>query len=117
MGGKTGTAAGTTGRGWSARRRAGTAGLAVLAACVAGFDFPGTAMAASNASATTTFHAHTDSRNHGNWADDDFTRTASVTFVAGDPTSADCGANATSCFTYDGKMPDCGRFLVISGAS
>jgi len=117
MRGKTGPAAGTTGRGWSARRRAGTAGLAVLAACVAGFAFPGTAMAVTNASATTTFHAHPDSGNHGNWADDDFTRTASVTFVAVDPTTKDCGANATSCFTYAGKIADRGSFFVISGAS
>src|SRR5260370_22718206 len=117
MGGKTGTAGGTPGRGWSARGRAGTAGLAVLAACVAGFAFPGTAMAASNASATTTFHAHPDSGNHGNWADDDFTRTASVTFVAVDPTLADCGAKATSRFTYEAKIADFGSFFVISGAS
>src|SRR6266849_3393561 len=110
MRGKTGPAAGTTGRGWSARRRAGTAGLAVLAACVAGFAFPGTAIAASNASATTTFHAHPDSGNHGTWADDDFTRTASVTLVAADPTVTNCGAKATSCFTYAGKIADVGSF-------
>ena len=117
MRGKTGPAAGTTGRGWSARRRAGTAGLAVLAACVAGFAFPGTAMAVTNASATTTFHAHPDSGNHGNWANDDFTRTARVTFVANDPTLTDCGATATTCFTYAGTISDIGSFFATSGAS
>src|SRR5260370_36788004 len=96
MRGKTGPAAGTTGRGWSARRRAGTAGLAVLAACVAGFAFPGTAMAVTNASATTTLHPHPDSGNHGNCADHDFPPTASLPLLAADPTTKDRRANATS---------------------
>ncbi|MGH3421575.1 MAG: ricin-type beta-trefoil lectin domain protein, partial [Streptosporangiaceae bacterium] len=107
----------TTSRGMAARTRAGIAGIAVLGASVAGLALPGTAMAATNASATTTFHAHPDSGNHGNWADDDLTRTASVSFLAVDPTVTDCGSKATTCFQYTGTISDIGAFFVISGAN
>jgi hypothetical protein len=100
----------------SARTRAGVAGIAVLGASIAGLALPGTASAATTVSATTTFHAHPDSGNHGDWADDDFTRAASVTLVGPDTTLTDCGSAATTCFKYTGKISDVGSFFVISGA-
>ena len=106
----------TTSRGLSARTRAGIAGIAILGASVAGLALPGTANAVANASATTTFQAHPDSGNHGNWADDDFNRVATVTFVSVDPTLSDCGSTATSCFIYAGTIADAGSFSGISGA-
>lgn len=101
----------------SRRARAWLTGLAVLGASVAGLALPGTANAATNASATTTFSAHPDSGNHGNWANEDFTRTATVTYVGIDPTMSDCGSTATTCFQYEGVIKDAGSFTVISGAS
>ena len=98
------------------RTRVAMAGIAVVGASIAGLALPGTANAVSNASATTTFHAHPDSGNHGNWADDDFTRTASVSFVSVDPTLSDCGSKATACFIYAGTIADAGSFFAISGA-
>jgi hypothetical protein len=106
----------TASRGLSARTRAGIAGLAILGASVAGLALPGTANAVTNASATTTFQAHPDSGNHGNWAVDDFTRVATVTFVSADSTLTDCGAHATTCFVYAGTIADAGSFSGISGA-
>jgi hypothetical protein len=103
-------------RGLSGRGRAWLAGMAVLGASVAGLAVPGTANAATNASATTTFQAHPDSGNHGNWADDDFTRIASVSLAGADPTLTDCGSKATSCFQYTGTIRDSGTFTVIGGA-
>jgi len=103
-------------RGRDVRVRAWLAGIAVLGAAAAGLALPGTASAAANASATTTFTAHPDSGNHGTWADDDFTRVASVSFLAVDPTLADCGSAATACFQYTGSIRDLGSFTVISGA-
>jgi hypothetical protein len=102
--------------GLSARTRAGVAGIAVLGASIAGLVLPGTASAAVNASATTTFHSHPDSGNHGDWADDDFTRVASVTYVSIDPTLTDCGATATACFIWQGTLSDAGTFYAITGA-
>jgi hypothetical protein len=107
----------TTSRGMTARTRAAIAGFAVLGASLAGFALPGTASAAASASATTTFTAHLDSGNHGNWANDAFTREATVTFVAVEPTLTDCGAAATTCFQYSGTIGDGGTFTAISGAS
>ena len=100
----------------SVRMRATVAGIAVVGASVAGLALPGTANAVTNASATTTFQAHADSGNHGNWANDDFTRVASVTYVSADPTLTDCGSKATTCFIYEGTIADAGSFSVISGA-
>jgi hypothetical protein len=92
------------------------AGIAVAGAAVVGLALPGTANAATNASATTTFQAHPDSGNHGNWANDDFTRVATVTFVGVDSTLTDCGSTAKTCFQYSGTIGDAGSFTVISGA-
>ncbi len=103
-------------RGLSARTRAGMAGIAVLGASVAGLALPGTASAATNASATTVFHGRPDAGNHGDWANDDFTRIASVTFVSVDPTLKVCGSTATTCFVYSGTISDAGSFFVIGGA-
>jgi Ricin-type beta-trefoil lectin domain len=116
MRGTTGPGQRTTSRGRPALRRAGVAGIAVAAAALAGLVLPATARAASNATAATMFHAHPDSGNHGDWAADDFTRTATVTFVGIDPTLTDCGSTATSCFQYAGTISDAGTFFVISGA-
>jgi hypothetical protein len=116
MRGMPGSALTTTSRGMAARTKVTLAGVAVLGASVVGLALPGTAMAASNASATTTFHARPDSGNHGDWAVDDFTRTASVTFLAIDPTLTDCGSTATTCFQYTGTISDTGSFFVITGA-
>lgn len=107
-------------RGLSWRPKVWLAGLAVLGASAAGLALPGTALtalAASNASATTAFTAHPDTGNHGVWADDDFTRNASVTLVNVDSTVSDCGSKATSCFQYSGTISDSGTFTAISGAS
>jgi hypothetical protein len=103
-------------RGLSARRRAGVAGIAILGASIAGLALPGTASAGTRVSATTTFHAHPDSGNHGDWADDDFTRVATVLYVGIDPTLTDCGAAATECFTWEGTISDAGTFYAITGA-
>ncbi len=103
-------------QGLSGRAKAWLTGIAVLGASVAGLAVPGTANAATNASATTAFHAHPDSGNHGTWATDDFTRTASVTYVGVAPALSDCGSAATSCFQYQGLIKDVGSFSVISGA-
>jgi hypothetical protein len=100
----------------SGRRKAWLAGIAVLGAAVAGLAVPGTANAASNATATTKFTNHPDSGNHGTWANDDFGRVASVTFLSVDPTLTDCGSKATSCFQYTGTIKDTGSFFVVSGA-
>jgi hypothetical protein len=96
--------------------RTAVAGIAVVGASIAGLALPGTANAATNASATTTFQAHPDSGNHGNWANDDFTRFATVSFVSVDPTLTDCGAAAKTCYIYTGRIRDTGTFTVISGA-
>jgi len=106
----------TASRGLSARTRAGIAGLAILGASVAGLALSGPANAVTNASATTTFQAHPDSGNHGNWAVDDFTRVATVTFVSVDSTLTDCGTAAKTCFIYAGTIADAGSFSGISGA-
>ncbi len=106
----------TASRGLSLRTRAGIAGVAILGASAAGLALPGTASAATNASATTTFTGHPDTGNHGTWADDDFTRNASVSFLNVDTTLTDCGAKATSCFQYTGTISDTGSFTAISGA-
>ncbi len=103
-------------RGLTARTRAAIAGLAVLGASAAGLALPGTASAATTVSATTSFTAHPDSGNHGNWANDNFTRIATVTLVGADSTLTDCGATATTCFKYTGTIGDGGTFTVISGA-
>lgn len=104
-------------RGPSGRPKVLLAGLAVLGASAAGLALPGTALAATNASATTAFTAHPDTGNHGVWADDDFTRNASVTLVGVDTTVSDCGSKATTCFQYSGTISDSGTFTAISGAS
>src|SRR5271165_5265577 len=106
----------TASRGLSARTRAAVAGIAILGASAVGLALPGTASAATNASAATTFQAHPDSGNHGNWATDDFTRVATVTYVSLDPTLTDCGSKATTCFIYEGTIADAGSFSAISGA-
>jgi hypothetical protein len=100
----------------SARTRAGVAGIAILGASLMGLALPGPASAATNVTVTTTFHAHPDSGNHGDWADDDFTRVASVTYVSVDPTLTDCGSTATACFKWSGTISDTGTFYAISGA-
>ena len=100
----------------SVRTRVAMAGIAVAGASVAGLALPGTAYAATNASATTTFSAHPDSGNHGNWANDNFTRVATVTYVSVDSTLTDCGAAAKTCFIYEGTIGDTGSFTAISGA-
>ncbi len=100
----------------SVRTRVAMAGIAVVGASVAGLALPGTASAATTVSASTKFTAHPDSGNHGNWANDDFTRTATVTLVGADSTLSDCGSTATTCFKYTGTIGDVGTFLVISGA-
>lgn len=108
-----------TSRGLSVRMRTGVAGIAVLGASLVGFALPGPAGAAgviTRASVTTTFHAHPDSGNHGDWADDDFTRVASVAYVSVDPTLTDCGAAATECFDWAGTITDTGSFYAITGA-
>ena len=105
-----------TSRGLSVRTKAGVAGIAALGASIVGLALPGTASAAGNASATTTFHAHPDSGNHGDWADDDFTRVASVSFVSVDTNLTDCGSTATACFVWSGTISDAGSFFAISGA-
>jgi hypothetical protein len=116
MSGTPGSGLTKTSRRMAARTRATLAGIAVLGASVAGLALPGTANAATNASATTTFHAHPDSGNHGDWADDDLTRTASVSFLDPAPAVTDCGSQATTCFQYAGTISDTGTFFVISGA-
>ena len=100
----------------SMRTRATLTGIAVVGASVVGLALPGTASAATTVSAATTFHAHPDSGNHGDWANDDFNRSASVTLVGADSTLTDCGSKATTCFKYTGTIGDAGSFLVISGA-
>ena len=100
----------------SVRTRATVAGIAVAGASIVGLALPGTANAATNASATTTFQAHPDSGNHGNWANDAFTRVATVTYVSVDSTLTDCGSTAKTCFVYEGTIGDTGSFTAISGA-
>ncbi len=100
----------------SVRTKVVVAGITVAGASVAGLVLPGVANAAASASATTAFTAHADSGNHGNWANDDFTRVATVTYVSVDPTLADCGSAAKACFIYQGTIGDTGSFTVISGA-
>jgi hypothetical protein len=106
----------STSRQLPARTRAAVAGIAVVGASVAGLALPGTASAATTVSAVTTFHAHPDSGIHGDWADDDLTRTATVTLAGADSTLSDCGSKATTCFKYSGTIADAGSFFVISGA-
>ncbi len=103
-------------RGPAARTRAGLAAVAVLGASVAGVAVGGTASAATSVSATTTFTAHPDSGNHGNWANDNFARVATVTLVGPDTTVTDCGSTATICYQYTGTISDGGGFAVIAGA-
>jgi hypothetical protein len=83
---------------------------------VAGVAASGTAQAASNATATTSFTGYPVGGNHGTWANANFSRTATVTFVSVDPTLSDCGANATTCFEYSGSIGDGGTFTAVSGA-
>ena len=53
-------------------QKAGLAGIALLGASIAGVALTtGPASEAGNVTATTTFHAHPDSGNHGTWADDE----------------------------------------------
>jgi Ricin-type beta-trefoil lectin domain len=108
----------STSTGLSTRVRAGLAGIALLGASLAGVALTtGSASAASNVTATTTFHAHPDSGNHGTWADDDFTRVATLTYVGIEPTLTNCGATAKSCFDWVATISDTGTFFAISGAS
>jgi hypothetical protein len=77
----------------------------------------GTAHAATvTASATTTLHARPDSGYAGNnWANDSMTRVSTVTLVGADATLADCGADATSCYSYTGTIADTGTAYAITG--
>jgi Ricin-type beta-trefoil lectin domain len=96
--------------------RSWAAGVAIAGAALTGLTLAGPARAATNVTVTTTFHAHPDSGNHGDWADDDLTRVASVTYVGIDPTLTDCGSTATSCFQWAGTISDTGTFFALSGA-
>jgi hypothetical protein len=69
------------------------------------------------ASAVTQLHARPDSGFGGNtWAYDSMKRTATVTLIGSDSTLADCGAAATTCFTYAGTIRDAGVALAVTGA-
>lgn len=69
---------------------------------------------------TTTLTAHTtminrdDSSAHGgNWAKDNFTRGAQITFQ-GTAASSSCGGNSP-CYHYTGKVSDVGHFTTVPG--
>ena len=61
----------------------------------------------TGASAVTRITDAGDSGTGGVWADDDLTRTVSVT-LDGSASLADCGAGATSCYSYSGTITDKG---------
>jgi hypothetical protein len=85
-------------------------GLAGLAAYAAPAD------AATNATAITSFTGFPDVGNHGTWADDSFTRSATVSLLGPAETLSDCGSSATTCYQYSGTINDSGTFTAISGA-
>jgi hypothetical protein len=77
----------------------------------------GAANAATTVSASTALHARPDSGYSGdNWANDSMTRTAAVTLVEADATLTDCGATATSCYSYTGTISDTGTAYAVTGA-
>lgn len=65
--------------------------------------------------AVTSLTGRPDSGNDGNWADDDLTRTASVT-RHGSVASTDCGSGAAQCWFYTATVSDSGSFQTIAGA-
>lgn len=59
--------------------------------------------------------ADPDSGGNGNWALDNFWRSASVSVPVTTPL-ADCGAGATACYSYTATITDRGAFATIPGA-
>lgn len=53
--------------------------------------------------------------NPSNWANDTFTRTATIKLVGKETTLTDCGATATQCYAYTGTLTDKGGFVTIPG--
>lgn len=80
----------------------------------------GTAHAATpvtSSTASTTLHQRPDSGFGGNtWAEDNLVRVSSATNTGPDFTLTDCGAAATSCFTYTGEISDTGTAFAKTGA-
>jgi hypothetical protein len=96
--------------------------ISVVAVAVAAgglsLGLSGAAHAATSASAVTQLHARPDSGFSGNdWANDALKRTAAVTETGADLTLTDCGALATTCFTYTGTISDTGTAFAVTGAT
>lgn len=67
------------------------------------------------APATTTISNRPDSGNNGNWALDNFTRTASITLV-GEVAASNCPASSTGhCYLWNFKITDTGHFTAQAG--
>jgi hypothetical protein len=75
-------------------------------AMLAGFSFPG---------GTTTYVPHrADSGNYGNWAYDYLNRSFQISQGTAVP-AADCGATATTCYSFTASIWDRGTFSTIPG--
>ena len=101
------------------RSRIILASAVAVAAPLSAVSFVTAAHAATpvTTTATTKITQHEDSGyNGGNWAVDTLTRTASITLVGPDSTLADCGDNATTCYSYTGTITDVGTSAAITGA-
>lgn len=75
----------------------------------------GTSWAPVTASGITAFSNHKDSGVGGDWADDDFTRSATI--KRGAAVQADkCGPSAVHCWFWTGTLTDTGSFTSLTGA-
>ena len=66
--------------------------------------------------ATSRISDHPDGGGGGTWANDDFTRTATIKLVGAETTLSDCGAGAAHCYAYTGTLSDRGTFTTIKGS-
>lgn len=70
----------------------------------------------ASVAASTTFVNRSDSGNHGTWATDTFTRTATVT-PDGLVVSPSCGSLGAQCYKFTGSVSDSGTFVTVPGAA
>jgi hypothetical protein len=97
------------------KKAAGIVASVALGLSGAGIVMATVASASTTVTATTTLADHPDSGNNGDWANDNFTRVASVTSL-GEVTGSVCAPLASPCFSYSGSLSDSGSFTTISGA-
>ena len=88
----------------------------VTAASAATHQAAAPAAAATTFTAVTKVSAHPDSGTLGdNWANDNFTRTATITRGAAVPAASCPGSGTGKCYFYTGTLSDSGTFASVAG--